>query len=115
MVLFKMAFLAKLPAVEKQMLIYGVGGYTVWSLGMALMPSKKAHAAAGHEEAHGAAAHGAAAHGAAEHKSEHAAKVEVPAAHAAAHALSGPNDPMVLFALQDIQSRLALIEKALKL
>jgi hypothetical protein len=105
-----MAFLAKLPALEKQMLIYGVGGYSLWSLGMAVLPSKKAHAAAAqHDEAHGAAAHAAAE----QHKGEHA-----PAAHAAAAAapaLAGPNDPMVLFALQDIQSRLSLIEKALKL
>ena len=111
-----MAFLGKLPALEKQMLIYGVGGYSVWALGMAVLPSKKAHAAAAqHDEAHGAAAHAAAE----QHKGEHApaapAAHAAHAAHAAAPALAGPNDPMVLFALQDIQSRLSLIEKALKL
>ena len=104
-----MAFLAGLNSLEKQLVIYGVGGYTVWSFGMSLMPNKHAHA----EEAHAAPVAQAAAPAPAAAAAAPAAPAAA-AAVAAAPAFSGANDPAVLFALQDIQTRLSVIEKALK-
>mmetsp|Transcript_12458 Transcript_12458/g.24176 ORF Transcript_12458/g.24176 Transcript_12458/m.24176 type:complete len:101 (+) Transcript_12458:139-441(+) len=98
-----MSFLAKLPSLERSMLIYGVGGYTAWSFlysvtRSAPAPEKKV------EEVKAAAAPVA----------ETVKAAAAPAAASSPLKLEGPNDPAVLFALQDIQSRLQVIEKALQ-
>mmetsp|Transcript_2165 Transcript_2165/g.3599 ORF Transcript_2165/g.3599 Transcript_2165/m.3599 type:complete len:103 (+) Transcript_2165:177-485(+) len=102
-----MAFLAGLNSVERQLVMYGVGGYSLWSLAMCAT-APKAHA-----EAHAEPAAAPKPAAVVEDKTKSVAAAA--ATPASAPAFEGKNDPMVLFALQDIQGRLATIEKALKL
>ena len=96
------AFFAGLNQFEKNLVIYGVGGYSITSiLDGALGPKPHNHEA--HHESHAAPAAAA-------------TPAAAPVAAAATPAVTeykGKSDPMILFALQDIQSRLAVIEKAL--
>jgi len=93
-----MAFFNRLSSLEKQ-LVGVIGGYSVVALGFSIKGEKKAPAPAPAVAS--------------------VAVVDVPAVVSSpvssGTAFDGPNDPMVLFALQDIQSRLSVIEKALKL
>ena len=116
------SFFSKLSSFEKQLLIYGVGGYTVWSAGMAIRgdPAKRHN----HEESEcdGKNVKDAAASSSRNGSTQVVEQLNNVTTNSISKVsnesvieLTGPNDPMVLFALNDIQSRLTVIEKALRL
>uniref|UniRef100_A0A7S2R6S6 Uncharacterized protein n=1 Tax=Mucochytrium quahogii TaxID=96639 RepID=A0A7S2R6S6_9STRA len=110
-----MSFLQSLKPIERK-LVYGVGAYGV----VGFLYSAVNRASAKPEEKPAPAPAPAPAPKAVEAAPAPApVVVHKPVATATPAASSpsfeGPNDPAVLFALQDIQTRLSLIEKALKL
>jgi len=114
-----MQFLKTLPSVERNLLAFGVGGYSIGAvLYSAMTPSSKSEPAKHEASSSDTSPQGTSAAA----KAAQNGKTTASSGEAAADPLlgsdlklEGPNDPMVLFALQDIQSRLSIIEKALKL
>ena len=115
------SFFSKLPSFEKQLVIYGIGGYSVWALGTRLTGDptlKHAHenVSKNKKEKKSNSCDGdGTTHNFDDKRDSKGQLDSLKTASMKTNELSGANDPMVLFALQDIQSRLTVIEKALRL
>ncbi|GBG31680.1 Hypothetical Protein FCC1311_079052 [Hondaea fermentalgiana] len=107
--LVKMSFMAALPSLEKQLLIYGVGGYSVCSL----LYSVTHKPAAAEKQVEAPAAPKESPKEAVKDIKEAVKEVAPSGSSFKSGSSDAAKDPAVLFALQDIQSRLSVIEKAL--